>query len=241
MCQRNQLSLSFLFILCVFTFICIEVSGELNAAESNSDMEQSDLSSLRYLAFGTSKTYGARLGKPSDDAFPYLLSSEATNLALRATGPTYPNMCAQSMVGDGMYDVIMIEYFTDAPEGAAQLAQRLRERFPDATIIFIVIWFFHMIRCIEDSEHFRMFDWIRKKGFVNQRLVVDRIKLIKAIEAKPSADFYFSPQITHHGLNTIEIAAKSVHGYILKGPPSTMDFFADDWYHPSEEGHRMMA
>lgn len=48
--------------------------------------QTSNPKNLRYLTFGTSRTYGS--GIPSRmNAFPYLLSPEANNLAIRAAGP----------------------------------------------------------------------------------------------------------------------------------------------------------
>lgn len=94
---------------------------------------------LRYLAFGTSRTWGAGIGRDRHHAFPWQLSRDATNLAIRASGPEYPSLCTYSMVGDSIYDVIVLEYYSDVGN-ILQLAKRLRQRFPKAIMIFLRIW-----------------------------------------------------------------------------------------------------
>ena len=53
---------------------------------------------LRILAFGASRTWGAKLPDPSTQAYPALLSRDAVNLAIRATGPDYPSLCLYTMM-----------------------------------------------------------------------------------------------------------------------------------------------
>ena len=63
---------------------------------------------LRYLIFGSSISWGAAIPNRFD-SYPYLLSKDATNLALRANGPNFPSVCTQTMVGDtNVYDVSKI-------------------------------------------------------------------------------------------------------------------------------------
>ena len=102
------------------------------------------VSGHRFLAFGTSRAWGAGL-RDRHDAYPFLLSPNVSNLAIRATGCEYPSLCTMSMVGnDNHYDVILIEYNHVASHNEAKhfrrLAMRLRHRFPSATMIFIYAW-----------------------------------------------------------------------------------------------------
>jgi hypothetical protein len=101
------------------------------------------VSHLRFVAFGTSRTWGSGL-KDRYDAYPFLLSPNVTNLAIRAADCEYPSLCTMSMVQDGIFDVILIEYnhvSQDKPRKHFQrLAMRLRHRFPNAIIIFIYAW-----------------------------------------------------------------------------------------------------
>jgi hypothetical protein len=89
----------------------------------------SKLDDLRLVAFGTSRTYGSGLGlERKEKAFPYLLSTNASNLAIRAAGPQYPALCTYSMLGEEQYDVILLEYNMKADENLLRLSQRLRDR-----------------------------------------------------------------------------------------------------------------
>ena len=52
-------------------------------------------------------------------------------------GPNYPAVCTQSLIGNhAVYDLILLEYYVNGAEnGLAELATRLRTRFPEAIII----------------------------------------------------------------------------------------------------------
>jgi hypothetical protein len=94
---------------------------------------------LRIATFGSSRTWGSGIQNPERDSFPSLLG--AKNLAIRASGPEYPAVCTYSMVGDEIYDVIVMEYMLDfVSDALTVLAQRLRNRFPDAILIFLNVW-----------------------------------------------------------------------------------------------------
>ena len=104
-------------------------------------VELEKLSTLRYITFGASRTWGAGIGSNRFRAYPYQLSVNVTNLAIRATGPEFPALCAYTMLGDNtMADVIILEFFLDAKNNLLRLAKRLRQRYPRATFIFLRIW-----------------------------------------------------------------------------------------------------
>jgi len=99
-----------------------------------------DISQLRYLTLGASATWGATLPDRTT-GYPYQLSPNVTNLAVRASGPNFPSICIESMVGDeNIYDVIILEYLMPCFEGLDKLAIRIRQRFPDAIIILNMMW-----------------------------------------------------------------------------------------------------
>ena len=99
---------------------------------------------IRYLALGGASTWGQGLSldrrQIARDAYPWLLSPTTHNAATRVGGPELSALCAQSIVGnEHVYDVILIE-FSQHTQGLALLAQRIRQRFPVATIIFVQLW-----------------------------------------------------------------------------------------------------
>jgi len=110
-------------------------------------------SQIKYAAFGTSITWGSGTGDGTLEnrktfAYPWLLSPNATNFAIRAGGPAYAATCTSTIVGEEPFDVIVVEHYVRAHEGLPTLARRLRERFPDALLIFLVNWHPQMIgRC----------------------------------------------------------------------------------------------
>lgn len=91
---------------------------------------------LRIGVFGSSQSWGASL-EDRFNAYPYRLSPRVDNFAYFAAGPNYPAVCAQSVIGDhAVYDLLILEYYVSGAEhGLADLARRLRERFPEAIII----------------------------------------------------------------------------------------------------------
>jgi len=238
--------------------LCYTVSGRINAGVSGLGSESTDdVSDLRYLAFGASKTWGSGL-ENRFDAYPYLLSSKATNLALRATGPNYPSICTQTMVGDEKYDVIMLEYFERANDGLKPLAERLRKRFPNAIMILVQLWHPKMILYKSNGKIITMLEWLKENGFGDMAPeLINGSQLKKALEATSSEDWGFNFDKLNNGMSILEDIANTVNGVLLKGPPfqiesykdvdektlmlSTMKMFAGDWFHLSEDGHREVA
>jgi len=91
---------------------------------------------LRIAVFGSSHSWGATL-EDRFMAYPYRLSPRVDNFAYFASGPNYPAVCTQSIIGNhAIYDLIILEYYVSgAQHGLAELARRLRSRFPEAIII----------------------------------------------------------------------------------------------------------
>lgn len=94
---------------------------------------------VRYLSFGGSSTWGNGLKNPNRDAYPYILSPQAHNAAVRSGGYSLAAACTQTIVQDDIYDVVLIE-FSVFDDSIAALSRRLRERFPAATILFVRLW-----------------------------------------------------------------------------------------------------
>ena len=95
---------------------------------------------IRFAVFGTSIAWGAGLEKREQDAFIWRLSPHASNFGMRGTGAEYPAKCLSSMIGDQIFDVIVLEFTMRIDPSTYSLARRLRERFPDALIICLKNW-----------------------------------------------------------------------------------------------------
>lgn len=98
---------------------------------------------LRGLYFGTSRTWGTGLETERTHAYPYMVSLSTTNLAIRGSGPQYPYLCFESMIGeDARFDFVVFEYYGILQGTEARLVdlgKRVRARFPDATMIFLAV------------------------------------------------------------------------------------------------------
>ena len=64
----------------------------------STNREPNEFENLKFLFFGTSRTYGQLLHDRLNEAYPFLLSPHATNLAIPGSTPTFPCMCAESMI-----------------------------------------------------------------------------------------------------------------------------------------------
>jgi hypothetical protein len=75
-------------------------------------------------------------------SYAKLLSPSAVNLGLRATPADYPSLCTHSMIGDQIFDVIILEFSPNRGQHRDfdRLAKRLRARFPYAIIIHLPIF-----------------------------------------------------------------------------------------------------
>jgi hypothetical protein len=70
------------------------------------------------------------------------LSPTALNLGLRATQADYPSLCLHSMIGDQVFDVIILEFCPfrgKEHQDFERLAKRLRARFPSAVMIYLLM------------------------------------------------------------------------------------------------------
>jgi hypothetical protein len=101
---------------------------------------------INILAFGGSVTWGAML-EDRHLAYPWMLGTpyvdHVDNMAMRATGADYPSLCLESIIPDAAnknYDVILFDFVMNITDGFPLLLKRLRERFPEAIIIYVHIW-----------------------------------------------------------------------------------------------------
>ena len=191
------------------------------------------------VAFGSSRTWGAAIDNPEKDSYPSLMG--AKNLGIRASGPEYPALCAYSMIGDvDLYDVVVIEYMLDWVSGALDvLAERLRKRFPDATIIFLDVW--------APRQYYYKPTQKSLNTFVHELMrspIVTEQDFHQWLDATNSEDWGFEA----HNSKIIEDAARKVGGFIVNLPrdpdPITSIktysalYVLTDLTHFSELGHR---
>ena len=132
------------------------------------DREPNEFEDLKFLFFGTSRTYGTLLKDRLNEAFPFLLSPHTTNLAIPGSTPTFPCKCAESMIRDvgkedEAFDVIILEFDRPFFLETVWLVHRLRQRYPKAHIIILELWLLSYIFNIRSDQYLNQ--WADQEGF----------------------------------------------------------------------------
>jgi len=193
----------------------------------------------RIVSFGSSRTWGAAILDREHNSFTALLNG--TNLGIRGSGPEYPAMCFYSMIGDdAVYDLFIIEFTTDwVNEALSELGQRIRLRFPEATIIFLNFWAPRQY----SYKGQPLADYHRSNSAFGKWDVFQP----ELLDATRAVDWKFEPwdpSITKR-------AAEACGGHILDLPryandpikslQTYGDLYGIDMIHFSEKGHRYIA
>ena len=111
------------FLFFLVTAICVSRSI---AERKLAPEEKHDISKLRYIAFGTSVTYGSTVDRDKEAYIKVASHGKGRNLGIRTSDPSFPSICTQSMIGDDIYDVIIAEYDRRYGIGLNPLVKRLR-------------------------------------------------------------------------------------------------------------------
>lgn len=126
---------------------------------------------LRYLAFGSSSTFGVGLDSSSPEnsyvsQIARAIDADLVNAASPIEGSALPAACTQTVVGDeSVFDVISIE-FSVFDQDLEILARRLRKRFPSALIVLIELWNPTMLRYRSYNNQSLEFTlWKEQHGF----------------------------------------------------------------------------
>lgn len=204
---------------------------------------------LNILTMGGSITWGATLDDRTK-AFPSLLGNpfhqHVDNMAMRATGADYPSLCLESMIprqdeSRASYDLILLDFVQNGTDGFPLLLKRLRQRYPDAVIVYVKLW--SLLTFARDPEsgrdvHYVGRDptktWAWKEGDAFD-------KGYKGGDHDCGREICNSKQM--------EDLIKKEGGFIYEMPlPETPNvaidegwFDANDWHHLSEVGHKILA
>jgi hypothetical protein len=197
---------------------------------------------IRYISFGSSSTWGEGLQDPLTASYPYRLSPQAHNAASRVGGSAMSAACTQSIVGDSVYDAVTIE-FTEFDDSLIVLAQRIRQRLPAASIIFVRLWNPEMIRYrADDGEPMDLNAWRQKHGSYSLN---SKELHAKMLATEKERWFIEVPDDAQLNQTLQEVRGKM---YTLPYPKSSNDFsdftamFQDeDWSLLSESGHDVVA
>jgi len=209
---------------------------------------------IRYASFGSSVTWGAALDDRENEAYAWRLSKfdkeRAKNYGLRATGPNYPASCISTMIGEEVFDVIVLEYFCRGPEGLMTFASRIRERFPNAVIIMIKLWSPFQLR--DYSKNINVGDFAFDVGFQNDYIHDPNFR--EAILAYGADKFKYQYADPEDELtNLFFTVAKKIGAHVVYMPLSDKadglggwlelgdKLLANDSFHLSSKGHEDIA
>jgi len=229
----------YLFLVVAIVSCQSRVLGENN----HRSLEENVDSKLRYVAFGTSVTFGSGVD-PEKDAYIQLLGG--TNLAIRASDPSYPSICTQSMIGDAIYDVIIVEYDRRYGMGLNALIKRLRERFVDATIIVTNVWTYMNVNVIDENNDTIPFrNWLIENGF--EKNTPEALAFVKDSNVRfefspsrvPQRKAYMDELVRDYNVKMFSWSTKSANlkFLILRFMP----LYLEDFVHWSKTGHRYAA
>jgi hypothetical protein len=122
----------------------------------------------RLAVFGSSNAWGAGL-ENRYDAYPYRISPEVVNYADYSAGPNYPATCLNTILGDDTtFDVFIIDFWLKGPQGLKELAIRIRNRYPNAVMLFFKLWTPIMARRQPyqgSSDEMNLYEWKTSMGF----------------------------------------------------------------------------
>jgi len=160
--------------------------------------------------------------------------------------------CAQSYIGEDAFDVVILEYFPRVKEGLEGLAVRLRERFPDATIVFLELWYPRLMGVKRGEGCVFMDDWLKEKGF-GIHLGTEQSGAVMA--SLKEEHLCWDQSAISFWMDEHEAIRQKVGAYLLKGPLSPWDLhtdptalfwdekslFHEDMRHLSTIGHKALA
>ena len=161
-----------LLLLLAFTTATVTATDLLRGRSDPKTVEKKS-NDLRYLFFGTSRTFGSFL-PDMKERFSYLMSPDSTNVAIPGGQSPYPARCCYTMVGESeIYDVIVLEWTPIFFDTTIELAKRLRQRFPNAYIIILDLWCLIQYKHIPTEKSLQ--GWL-KKEYPHEAGLIDNVQ-----------------------------------------------------------------
>jgi hypothetical protein len=208
---------------------------------------ENEFQHLRFLFMGTSRSYGVHLHDRLHQAFPFLISPNATNLAIPGSTPPFATKCTYSMVHpveqDDSFDVIVLEYETYVPS-VLSLVKRLRKRYPEAHIIVTEMWllkrFVHSRTGKDMGTFASKLTWATNE--MEAEVAAAIVKSTKTTDWRYTGSVYSDRLVQAlKNLGNVAVLKPEVpvngHEAITKG----YQLFLGDMHHYSRGGHVLMA
>lgn len=233
---------------CVLYLIILSICYCKRIAEPELSVVEHDLSKLRYIAFGTSVTYGSSIDRDKEAYIKVASNGKGRNLGIRASDPSFPSICTQSMIGDEMYDVIIVEYDRRYDMGLNPLVKRLRQRFVDATIIVVNIWTFMNVNVVDENDKFvdSFRGWLKMNEMPDQN-TPETVEFVRNSTVRfrfdtnrlEKRDAYMNELVRDYNVKLLSWpwGSGNIKPLLLRYLP----LYAEDFVHWSASGHRYAA
>jgi len=194
---------------------------------------------IQILALGGDVTWGSTLADGFSEAYPWLVGSpnvnHVDNFALPIEmGAYYSSICLESILSPindekKNYDVILLDFISSELEGFSWLLQRLKERYPDAILVYVHLWPLKALIKQNDTG--------LQTNFLGLDTTIDWEWI-----SEDSSIHNVHPNMS--GGTKAEIMKVGGVFYSLPFPNSPKDaieWFSEDWWHLSAKGHLMVA
>mmetsp|Transcript_18438 Transcript_18438/g.28462 ORF Transcript_18438/g.28462 Transcript_18438/m.28462 type:complete len:350 (-) Transcript_18438:13-1062(-) len=163
---------------------------------------------------------------------------------MRVQGRSIPSMYTQAMVGDGHYDLIILEFYLRANEGLNLLTKRLRQRFPNAVIVLLRKWNPMYIKHVKTGAHLNA--WMSQHGFLGRLHDAEFHHYLMTQTNREDWTYHFDDST-----DLLQAAIAKEYGAHIYELPKHDDprlsikemnrWFADDMQHVTAEGHEVIA
>lgn len=221
------------------------------------ESDRKDLKDIKYVSFGSSHTWGATLKNRDEETYVKQLAKpyfeNGVNHGIRSSGPNYPANCLYSLIGEEHFDVIVLEFYMHAYEGLMELAVRLRQRFPDAVMVFVHHWM--PLQIVnegirnERNRPVNLDEYRNNMGFGSD--FIHNPEFHELIKTTPD-QWRFNK--IYDGIEKLsKEVANAVNGYIVKTPLNDKrdgdggwvhfgdQLLSTDSFHPSPKAHAFIA
>ena len=200
---------------------------------------------IRYLTIGGPVVYGEKL--QNNQTYPSLLCN-GDRIAGPHLKPQDALPCLKKMIGNNMYDVIVLDLYRESNEKLIQLTRRLANRYPQATIMSIR----HFFPGDLGFKHRR--GWISIQSWAKYYGHTSMTKEALGLFEKSSKAWTIRTSDTSsalYGMNSKENYVWSVFkdtndkyskvGDYWKDALLRRAWMYDDWYEPNAFGHMDIA
>jgi len=182
-----------------------------------------------------------------NEAYPYLLCNSdkiaGKNLTLDDMVP-----CAKKIIGENIYDAIILDLFDQSNEKLIELTRRLVNRFPEATIISMMQWFPGDVGFRHRKGWANVARWAKAMG--QNSMTKDALELFQnstrpwTIKLHKQKTKFSERNVNENSIWSLRKDTKDEikeKGEYWKNTLLRRAWMFDDWFLPGSDGHKDIA